>query len=159
MFHEWGILKTKSRAEATNLHHFFSWLQIRTQKYTLQGQMASYEESGFFKKSTFFSIFFPFGGLYFPFGGPKGPARSARPMESRYPLHEFQKAKAFCGRRISNRNKTDIAIYYIHVHRLGAQGRKNHPVGCTDYRINKKIQDDIRKIFKNIRTNHEYLKK
>ena len=27
--------------------------------------MASYEESGFFKKSVFFSIYFPFGGLYF----------------------------------------------------------------------------------------------
>ena len=70
IFHEWGILKTKSNSEATNLHHFFSWLQIRTQKYTLQGQMTSYEESGFFKKSVFFSIFFPFGGLYFPFGRP-----------------------------------------------------------------------------------------
>ena len=39
MFHEWGILKTKSKAEATNLHHFFSWLQIRSHKYTLQGQI------------------------------------------------------------------------------------------------------------------------
>ena len=61
ILHEWGILKTKSRSEATNLHHFFSWLQIRSQKYTLQGHMASYEESGFFKKSVFFCICFPFG--------------------------------------------------------------------------------------------------
>ena len=62
MFHEWGILKAKPNSEATNLHHFFSWLQIRSQKYTLQGQMASYEESGFFKKSIFRCSFFLFGG-------------------------------------------------------------------------------------------------